>query len=35
MAALAIQPGRRPGRTRQPSDTMSIPAIGKARTSQP
>ena len=35
IAALAIQPGRRPGQTRQPSEITSIPASGNARMSQP
>ena len=30
-----IQPGSRPGSTRQPSEMTSIPASGKASTSQP
>jgi hypothetical protein len=35
IAPLAIQPARRPDRTRQLSDTTSVPASGKARISQP
>ena len=34
-AEVAIQPGRRPGSTRQPSEMMTIPASGNASTSQP
>ena len=32
---VAIQPGSRPGSTRQPSEMTSVPASGKASTSQP
>jgi hypothetical protein len=35
IADVAIQPGSRPGRTRQPSEITSVPASGKASTSQP
>jgi hypothetical protein len=35
IAALAIQPGRRPGSHLQPSEMTSMPASGNASTSQP